>query len=242
MLTERIGAEHLKQIHPRFEDHDGIRVLVVECWSGQEPAYLQHDGQKALYVREGSTTIELSDEQAETFIGKRFARMIPQVIAPAPAENAPTEKEEKPERHEIRERFWTQLLEKSKGLTDLHASITPLGYNWIGATIKGIHFNYAVREHDAQAEIYIDFGKNSEEDNTRLFEALLADRETIEEVFGGPLEWEPLEGRKACRIRKVVNGGGWRDEPSWPGVHDELIDTMIRLEGAFRPHLTLAGH
>ncbi len=241
MLTERIGAEHLKQIHPRFEDHDGVRVLVVECWSGQVPAYLQDDGRKALYVREGSTTIELSDEQAEAFIGKRFARMIPQVIAPAPAEDAPTEEKEKPERHEIRERFWSQLLEKSKGLTDLHASITPLGYNWIGATIRGIHFNYAVREHDAQAEIYIDFGKNSEEDNTRLFETLLADREIIEEAFGGPLEWEPLDGRKACRIRKVV-GGGWRDEQMWPQVQDELIDHMIRLEKAFRPHLSRAGH
>lgn len=242
LLTERIGAEHLKQVHPRFEDYDGARVLVVECWAGQEPAYLQHEGRTVLYVRDGATTKELSDEQAEEFIEKRFARPVPQIIEPAPVDVAPVEKKEKSDRHEIRRRFWSQLLEREKKRTDLHASITPLGYSWTGVRVNGINFNYSVREHDAQAEIYIDLGKNSEAENEKLFDILYADRDPIEKEFGGPLEWERLDSRKACRIRKVVGGGGWGDEPSWPGVHDELIDTMIRLEGAFRPFLTKAGH
>lgn len=242
LLTERIGAEHLKQIHPRFEDYDGVRVLMVECWAGQAPVYLQHDGQETLYVRDCASTIGLTDAQADEFVAKRFARKAPQVTVPAPDDDAPTEKEEKSGRHEIRERFWTQLLEKEKERTDLHASISPSGYHWCGVRINGIEFNYTVREHDAQAEVYINLGKGSESENKKLFDRLHAVRIQIEEAFGGPLEWERLDGKKACRIRKIVDGGGWRDEPSWPGVQEELIDAMIRLESAFRPHLTQAGH
>ena len=55
--------------------------------------------------------------------------------------------------------------------------------------------------------------------------------------IGGPLEWESLEGTRACRIKKKIVMGGWQDEEKWPETHDAMIDAMISIERALRPHL-----
>lgn len=112
------------------------------------------------------------------------------------------------EREQLRYRFWEQLLERARRKTDLHANISPSHYNWIGtsAGIRGLSFNYTVRQHDAAVELYIDRGKEAEEENKQIFDRLLVSKESIEAAFGEPLEWDKREGRCACRIRKTFQG------------------------------------
>jgi hypothetical protein len=43
--------------------------------------------------------------------------------------------------------------------------------------------------------------------------------------------------KRACRIKKDIDLGGYRDEDSWPQIHDAMIDAMIRLEKALKPHI-----
>jgi hypothetical protein len=49
-----------------------------------------------------------------------------------------------------------------------------------------------------RVQLKIDVG--DADSNTAILNALAADKEQIGEKFGAPLEWEPLEGRRACRI------------------------------------------
>jgi hypothetical protein len=148
-------------------------------------------------------------------------------------------KKELAERYFIRERFWTELLERAKAKTKLHASISPSRHNWIGtgAGKSGLAFNYVIRKHEADVELYIDRGKETEEENKRIFDTLAALKSEIEESFGGTLDWQRLEGKRACRIRKGFELGGYRDEEKWPEIHDTMIDAMIRLEKALRPRI-----
>ena len=149
-------------------------------------------------------------------------------------------KKEVAARYQIRERFWSQLLEKSKTKTKLHSNIKPGKYNWIGSSAglpNGLGLNYAVRQNDAQAELYIDAGQDKDEWNHGIFLKLMEKRSEIEKEFGGELEWEALEGKRACRIKKRILEGGWQDEAEWPGVHEKMIDAMIALEKSLRPHL-----
>ncbi len=141
------------------------------------------------------------------------------------------------ERHVIRQRFWTQLLERAKGRTKLHAAISPGKENWLGtgAGRAGLGFDYGIREHDVQVELYIDRGKDAERENEAIFDTLAASREQIEAAFGEPLDWERLEGKRACRIAKRLPVGGYRDEDRWPAIHDAMVDAMMRLERALRP-------
>lgn len=148
-------------------------------------------------------------------------------------------KKELAERYIIRERFWTQLLDRAKAKTKLHAAISPRHNGWIGtgAGKSGLGFNYVVRQHEADVELYIDRGKDTEEENKAIFRALIASQKEIEAAFGEPLEWQLLEGKRACRIRKTIGLGGYRDEEKWPILHDAMIDAMVRLEKALRPHI-----
>ena len=92
-----------------------------------------------------------------------------------------------------------------------------------------------VLQRDARVELYIDTGDGDE--NQRMFGTLADRKDGIESTFGGALEWDPLEGRRACRISKAYESGGYRDEDKWEVVFDELADAMAKLESAVKPHL-----
>jgi hypothetical protein len=154
--------------------------------------------------------------------------------------NAGATKKEIAERYAIRKRFWTGLLEKSRQKTKLHAGISASQYNWIGSSVglpSGLGLNYAVRVHDAQVELYIDADRDTGEGNTAILEQLKVHQQRIEQAFGGSLDWESLEGKRACRITKKVSVGGWQDEEKWPEAQDALVDSMIALEASLRPFL-----
>lgn len=86
--------------------------------------------------------------------------------------------------------------------------------------------------------MYIDKGKDSEALNKRIFEELLKNKDKIEDIYGGPLSWELLENKRACRIAAYFENGGYRDGDTWEKVADELIDAMIRLEKALSPFIS----
>lgn len=168
------------------------------------------------------------------------AALLTQVVGPSEESRELGEaKKEWAERETLRYRFWTELLDLSKQKTKLHANISPSRGNWIGtgAGKSGLAFNYAIRQHDAQAELYIDRGKDTDEETKAIFDTLAASRDGIESSFGGKLDWDSVEGRRGYRIAARTTLGGYRDESKWPDIHNALIDSMISLEKALRPHI-----
>jgi hypothetical protein len=158
----------------------------------------------------------------------------------AEAQNIGDAKKELAGRHIARRKFFTSLLDLAKTKTKLHAAISPSKFNWVGTSAglpSGFTLSYVVRRSDAQVELYIDHDQDTGEGNTRIFEQLRAKKSDIEDEFGEPLTWEALEGRRACRIKKDVPGGGWMDEDNWPEVHRVMVDAMIRLNKSLRPHV-----
>jgi hypothetical protein len=144
------------------------------------------------------------------------------------------------ERYGIRRRWWTQLVERAAKVSKLHAHITPGEYSWIGTSsgIRGLNLNYTVTQDEVSAELYIDRGKDSEEENKAIFDQLQAHQKEIDQSFGGALSWERLEGKRACRIKFTQTGGGYRSpEEQWPALQDGIISAMNRLETALRPFL-----
>lgn len=144
-------------------------------------------------------------------------------------------KKEYAERHQIRNRFWTLLLEKAKAKTKLHANISPGMYSWVGtgSGIRGVTYNYVVGQHDSKVELYIDKGTAAE--NKEIFDKLKDKKETIERSFGGRLSWERLDTKRASRIARHFEKGGYRDEANWEAIADVMIDAMIALERSLSP-------
>lgn len=169
------------------------------------------------------------------------AALFTKIVGPSEdAQSVGQTKKDIAERYGIRNRWWTQLIEISKKYNKLHAHITPSDYSWIGAGtgVRGLPLNYVVTQDDCAVELYIDRGKDAEAENEAIFDQLLAHKEEIEKAFGGPLSWQRLEGKRACRIRHTNTSGGYRSpEAQWPALQDELCRAMDRLERALRPHL-----
>lgn len=142
------------------------------------------------------------------------------------------------ERHFIRKDFWTALLERARPLTRLHSGLTPNHDTWMGtgAGRTGLAYTYVMTQHRSGVELYIDRGRDSDKENMHIFNALYENRDAIESVYGGPLDWQPIEGKRACRIRQDFEGG-YRDDDRWPEIQDRMIDAMIRFEAALKPYI-----
>lgn len=149
-------------------------------------------------------------------------------------------KKEIAERYDIRRHWWSTLISRSAAINKLHTHITPSEYSWIGTSsgIRGLNLNYVVTQDECGAELYIDRGKDSDGENKAIFDQISQHRSDIEKGFGGELNWERMEGKRACRIRFTSREGGYRSpENQWPSIQDNLVRAMDRLEKALRPHL-----
>ena len=147
-------------------------------------------------------------------------------------------KRELSERHELRGKWWKGLLDKAKTRTKLHARISPGGHNWIGAGAgrSGLSYNYFALQHKTGIELYIDTGDQAE--NKRVFDELHAKKSDIETVFGDNLSWERLDTKRASRIARYYEDGGYRDdEDKWPKLQDHLISAMISFHKAISPYV-----
>jgi hypothetical protein len=146
------------------------------------------------------------------------------------------------ERHDLRIKFWEGLIALARSRHTRHANIKPGTYHWLGASsgIRGLAFNYVIIQESGITELYIDRGEA--EENKRIFDHLYLQREKVERAFGGPLSWERLETKRACRIKYTVERGGYRSsETEWPAIQSEMVDAMTKLESAIKPSLDSLG-
>jgi CBS domain-containing protein len=110
---------------------------------------------------------------------------------------------------------------------DFGAGQTGFAFSWA--------FSYDVQNHPVlRNELYFDTGDR--EENNRTFNALLKQRESIEQEIGIPLNWDQLEGTKrgACRIY-VTRPTQITDPPEdIEQAKQWAIETMLKFVDAFR--------
>ena len=64
----------------------------------------------------------------------------------------------------------------------------------------------------------------------------------IAHATGGTLSWERLDAKRACRIKHIIERGGYRSpETDWPAIQSEMVETMSKLEAALKPGLVALG-
>jgi len=91
-------------------------------------------------------------------------------------------------------------------------------------------------QEEGIVELYIDRGDAAQIKS--IFDQLHANKAQIEQTFGGPLSWERLDTKRACRIKHVMDLGGYRSpEPEWPAIQEGMVDAMTNLENALLPQL-----
>lgn len=142
------------------------------------------------------------------------------------------------QRHADRLRFWQGLVAVARQHGTRHANIKPGPYAWIsaGSGVRGLGFTYIIGQEYGTAELYIDRGDSRE--NKALFDQIHSRKTDVEKLFGGQLAWDRLDGKQGCRIKCIIEDGGYRSpESEWPKLQETMVDSMSRLETALKPAL-----
>ena len=140
-------------------------------------------------------------------------------------------------RHHMRKAFWTQMLEKLRhSACTLYNNISPSTDHWLsaGSGISGISYNLIFSKKEIRVELWI--AKPSAESNTFAFNWLYEHRQAIENVFGHELLWQPLPGKKSCRISYAKTAIGLEQE-KWPEMIDWLLQYLTAFEKAIDPFI-----
>lgn len=157
------------------------------------------------------------------------------------AQDDVTSAKEEKTRHHIRREFWAKLIPAmNASSSNLYQNISPSAYNWIGAGsgIRGVGFNFSISKNYARAELYIDTGEKNA--NKIIFDTLFSQRNDIEKAYGGALEWERLDEKRASRV-KAEQPVNVFDRDQWDEMIAFMIDAMCRLEKAIHKPLKAAN-
>lgn len=231
-------------------DHDHLgKVLVYLTNLGAKSAIWISSNPRPEHVAAVEWLNEVSPPDTAFFLvrleayqigGPPAAPLFTVVTGPsAEAKERGQKKEELAERQIKRQTFWTQLLDKARERTQLHANISPGTDSWVaaGAGKYGMMWSYTIRMKEGGVELYIDRGPDKKDETDGFFDQLHMHREQIDESFGEPLLWDRVDGRRGVRIKSESKIGGWRDEDQWEETQDDLVDRMVRLEAALRPFI-----
>jgi hypothetical protein len=142
------------------------------------------------------------------------------------------------ERYDLHLKFWEGLVSIARNSSARHANIKPGSNHWLGASsgVRGLSLNYLILQQYGAAELYID--RSDADENKRIFDQIHARKNEVEKAFARGLSWERLDTKQACRIKHVIELGGYRSpETEWPAIQSEMVDSMNRLEAALKPVL-----
>jgi hypothetical protein len=134
--------------------------------------------------------------------------------------------------------FFDQLLLICNQKTSLFSSISPVGYqNWInaGAGKSGVLWTFVGVKQSSRVEFFL--CSPSSDVNRQRFEYLFAKKDEIEGNFGESLIWDFKDHRKQQYIRSQCPLGGFDNEDNWASIQNDLVDRLIRLERALKPHI-----
>jgi hypothetical protein len=141
-------------------------------------------------------------------------------------------------RHHIRFDFWTKILPKLKGKTQIFQNSSPTKDHWLSAGGTGISgARYSMIITKSYAGVQLEFGRGNKDENKKLFDELLTHRNEIENKFGQSLNWERLDDNISSRISYNLDGVNIFNNEDWDKMFDFLTTNIIKFETVFRQPL-----
>ena len=233
---ERTDHDHLGKLITYISNYEAKTAI----WVTSQP---RPEHEKAVHwlneMLPADTAFYLIQVEAVRIDDSPPAPLFTVIAGPSPeSRQIGAQRKELAERHILPLEFWEKLLEKVRQRSALFSNISPSKQHWIntGAGRAGLTWAYVVLKDHGRVELYID--TQDSERNKVIFDFLAQRKEAIEQAFGAPLVWQRLEEKRAARICYYIHGhGGLRNREGWDKLQDSMIDAMVRLEKAFKPHI-----
>jgi len=233
---ERTDHDHLGKLITYMANHEAKTAIWVSAQPRPEHEKTIHWLNETLPA---DTAFYLIEVKAIRIDHSAPAPLFTVIAGPSPeSRQIGAQRKELAERHLLRIEFWEKLLERANQRSTLFANVSPSRDHWIsaGAGRTGLTWSYVILKDHARVELYID--TRDGERNKAIFDFLAQRKEAVEQAFGGALDWQRLEEKRAARICHYIRGhGGLRAVESWPALQDAMVDAMTHLERAFKSHL-----
>lgn len=143
-------------------------------------------------------------------------------------------KEKNQNRHTVRLKFWSKLLQGMNEKTELFRNISPSKDNWIscGCGHSGLCYSCVITGNFARIELWIN--KGGQEENKQIFDKIFSYKDQIESSFGHKLDWERLDKGKGSRIAYYLKDVSVFNEDDWDKMVEFLTNNMIVFEKALK--------
>ena len=131
--------------------------------------------------------------------------------------------------------YWDFWLKFSERLRAKHPSWTrgvSTKSSWFGMSTGVPSANWVFAFTTDGLGVHLEFVNSDPEVNALRFETLLARREEMENSYGEPLRWDPMEGYKGTKIAARCDVADVADRARWDEWIEWLIQTGERLRGA----------
>jgi hypothetical protein len=132
--------------------------------------------------------------------------------------------------------LWSKLKERNLFQDDSFPTYS--GMKTIIDKARGIVLYLTVFEYLVKIGVSINKGIKTKAENKALFDKLFSKKDQIEEEYGKRLYWERLDEQAGCRISKILNIGGYKDEDKRSEIADAVIIALQRLESILKSALS----
>ena len=131
-------------------------------------------------------------------------------------------------------RLWTELVARlAKGAPTIRPQ-KPRPQMWLNNSMgrAGFRLNPTASQQGKRlgVEVYIDHPESK-----RLFQALAAQREQLEQQLGFALDCQELPEAQACRIASWRPNSPLEEEASWSEYLDWFVERLVKMNTVFRP-------
>ena len=138
------------------------------------------------------------------------------------------------EKSELYRAYFQDLLDELREKHRFTSARKAQPQNWYSFSSGNRRFSYShsfAAGNRARTEIYIDSGDGSVNEN--CFNKLLENREQIESEFGETLEWERLDGKRACRVALYRDGTIEASSDELQEIRDWAIRSLLQFKKVF---------
>jgi hypothetical protein len=124
-----------------------------------------------------------------------------------------------------------------EAVADNEGSANPVQYTTLVSVTgtAGVSYTFLISRSYVRIELAI--LTSSKETNKMYFKKLQKNKDIIEEIFGGELEWEELIDNKMSRIKIEQQGVNIFNESDWDVMNTFMVSNLPKFENAFSPFI-----
>jgi hypothetical protein len=131
-------------------------------------------------------------------------------------------------------KLWTELVARMATAAPQIKPQKPQPQHWLNISIGRVGFNLnptaSHRDDRLGVELYIQHAESK-----KMYQALLAQRASIEQALGFELDWQELPDAHACRIATWRQSSPIEDETQWSAYLDWFVQHIVKMNAVFRP-------